>query len=261
MRSGTRRAASVHPASLRLDTRVTTPPSRSRSDLVDLRHAVDGTARARAAAAPGRGRPDRRALALPPEARVAAAARPWASSRRLARRGARECHGAWRGRTRRVVAHPDRYRRRCARTPRGWPRRVPRYVSCGARDLLERLGCAYDRYITRGSEMTIALPPTIARFIDASNARDLEAAVDCFGEEAVVEDEGRTHRGIIEVRAWKQATEERFRYTIEPTGMEERDGHSLVRAILAGNFPGSPVELTYDFRLVDDAIESLRIHP
>jgi hypothetical protein len=72
-----------------------------------------------------------------------------------------------------------------------------------------------------GSEMTIALPPTIARFIDASNARDLEAAVDCFGEEAFVEDEGRTHR----------------------------------------NFPGSPVELTYDFRLVDDAIESLRIHP
>jgi hypothetical protein len=112
-----------------------------------------------------------------------------------------------------------------------------------------------------GSEMAIALPPTIARFIDASNARDLEAAVDCFGEEAVVEDEGRTHRGIVEVRAWKQATEERFRYTIEPTGFEERDGRSLVRGILAGNFPGSPVELTYDFRLVDDAIESLRIHP
>jgi hypothetical protein len=112
-----------------------------------------------------------------------------------------------------------------------------------------------------GSEMAIALPPTIARFIEASNARDLEAAAGCFGEEAVVEDEGRTHRGIAEVRAWKEATEERFRYTIEPTGVEERDGRSLVRGILAGNFPGSPVELTYDFRLVDDAIESLRIHP
>jgi hypothetical protein len=112
-----------------------------------------------------------------------------------------------------------------------------------------------------GSLMAIALPPTIARFIDASNARDLDAAVDCFSEEAVVEDEGRTHRGIAEVRAWKQATEERFRYTIEPTGLEERDGRSLMRGILAGNFPGSPVELTYDFRVVDDAIESLRIHP
>jgi hypothetical protein len=109
--------------------------------------------------------------------------------------------------------------------------------------------------------MAIALPPTIARFIVASNARDLEAAVDCFGEQAVVEDEGRTHRGIAEVRAWKQATEERFRYTIEPTGLEERHGRSLMRGILAGDFPGSPVDLTYDFRVVDDAIESLRIHP
>ena len=112
-----------------------------------------------------------------------------------------------------------------------------------------------------GSRMTIALPPTIARFIDASNARDLDAAVDCFGEQAVVEDEGQTHRGIAEVRAWKQATEERFRYTIEPTGLEEREGRSLVRGILAGDFPGSPVELTYDFHVVDGAIESLRIHP
>ena len=111
------------------------------------------------------------------------------------------------------------------------------------------------------SEMAIALPPTIERFIEASNSRDLETAIDCFAEEAVVEDEGRTHRGIVEVRAWKQATEERFRYTIEPTCLEERAGRSLVRGILAGNFPGSPIELTYDFRLVDDAIESLRIHP
>ena len=109
--------------------------------------------------------------------------------------------------------------------------------------------------------MAISLPPGVARFIDASNARDLDAAIDCFAEDAVVEDEGRTHRGIAEVRAWKQATEERFRYTIVPTGLEERDGRSLVRGILAGNFPGSPVELTYDFRLVDDTIESLRIHP
>jgi hypothetical protein len=109
--------------------------------------------------------------------------------------------------------------------------------------------------------MAIALPPAIARFIDASNARNLEAAIDCFAGDAAVEDEGRTHRGIAEVRAWKQATEERFRYTIEPTGVEERAGRFLVRGILAGNFPGSPVELTYDFRLVDDTIESLRIHP
>jgi len=47
------------------------------------------------------------------------------------------------------------------------------------------------------------LTPVIARFVDASNARDLDAFVSCFAARAVVEDEGRTHRGLAEVRAWK----------------------------------------------------------
>jgi len=63
------------------------------------------------------------------------------------------------------------------------------------------------------------------------------------------------------VRAWKQATEDRYRYTIEPIGLELRDGHVVVRATLAGNFPGSPVDLDYDFTLAGDAIVSLSIHP
>jgi hypothetical protein len=109
--------------------------------------------------------------------------------------------------------------------------------------------------------MAISLPPTIARFIDASNARDLDSAVACFATDAVVEDEGETHRGLGEVRAWKQATEDRYRYIIDPTGIDRRGGQAVVRATLAGNFPGSPVELEYEFTLVDDSIESLKIHP
>jgi ketosteroid isomerase-like protein len=109
--------------------------------------------------------------------------------------------------------------------------------------------------------MAITLPPTIASFIAASNARDLDTAVACFAADAVVEDEGETHRGLGEVRAWKQATEDRFRYTIDPTGIDEREGRVIVSATLTGNFPGSPVELEYEFTLADDVIESLRIHP
>jgi hypothetical protein len=33
------------------------------------------------------------------------------------------------------------------------------------------------------------LPPTIVRFIEASNARDLDASVACFADDALVEDE------------------------------------------------------------------------
>ena len=105
------------------------------------------------------------------------------------------------------------------------------------------------------------LETTISRFIEASNARNLDAAVACFDADAVVEDEGETHRGLAAVRAWKKATEDRFRYTIEPTGVERRsESETVVIATLAGDFPGSPVELKYEFTLRDDAIEALRIH-
>lgn len=105
------------------------------------------------------------------------------------------------------------------------------------------------------------LPPVISRFVEASNARDVDALVACFAANAVVEDEGRTHRGLSEVRAWKQETEDRFRYTIEPLSLEQRDGRAILVATLAGNFPGSPVDLFYEFTIVGVAIEALAIHP
>ncbi len=103
------------------------------------------------------------------------------------------------------------------------------------------------------------LPPLIARFVAASNAEDVDAFVACFAADAVVEDEGQTHGGLEKVRAWKQETQDRFTYTIEPTSLEDRDGRSLLTVTLAGNFPGSPVELVYELTIVDDAIHSLGI--
>ncbi|HEX9417379.1 MAG TPA: nuclear transport factor 2 family protein [Gaiellaceae bacterium] len=64
------------------------------------------------------------------------------------------------------------------------------------------------------------LPPVLARFVDASNARDVDAFLTCFDTDAVVEDEGRTHRGLAALRGWKQETQDRFHYTIEPTGLD-----------------------------------------
>ena len=105
------------------------------------------------------------------------------------------------------------------------------------------------------------LPPVVARFIAASNARNLDRAIACFAPDAVVEDEGQTHAGIDEVREWKRETENRYRYTIEPAELEQANGKTMLTAILAGNFPGSPVDLMYEFTIADDAIKALRIHP
>jgi len=103
------------------------------------------------------------------------------------------------------------------------------------------------------------LPLTVARFVETSNARDVNAFVTCFATDAVVADEGRTHRGLDEVRAWKQESQDRYRYTIDPVRLAKRDGETILTATLAGDFPGSPVELDYEFRIVDDAIETLSI--
>ena len=105
------------------------------------------------------------------------------------------------------------------------------------------------------------MPPIVARFVDASNARDLDRFVTCFAADAVVEDEGRTHTGIDEVRGWKQETEDLYTYTIEPTELDQRNGQTILTATLVGNFPGSPVDLMYEFTITEGAIKALSIHP
>ena len=100
---------------------------------------------------------------------------------------------------------------RCAPTPRDGADAFGDACRAGLAIFLTGSGLQTIVISPERSEMAIALPPTIERFIEASNSRDLEIANDRFAEEAVVEDEGRTHRGIVEVRAWKQATEERLR--------------------------------------------------
>jgi hypothetical protein len=104
------------------------------------------------------------------------------------------------------------------------------------------------------------LPSIVARFVEASNARDLDRFVACFAADAVVEDEGRTHTGADEVREWKHETEDRFMYTIEPTELDQRNGQTILTATLVGNFPGSPVDLIYEFTIAEGAIKALSIH-
>jgi hypothetical protein len=80
-----------------------------------------------------------------------------------------------------------------------------------------------------GVTLVMNLPPLIERFVVASNTRDLDAFVTCFVPDAVVEDEGRTNRGLAEVRAWKQETEDLYRYPVEPSHLYPRCGQTIRR--------------------------------
>ena len=74
-----------------------------------------------------------------------------------------------------------------------------------------------------------------------------------------MKDEGRTHAGLDAIKAWKAAASAAYTYTSEPYALEQREGSSIVTSRVTGNFPGSPVDLRYRFRLERDLIASLEI--
>ncbi len=109
--------------------------------------------------------------------------------------------------------------------------------------------------------MSIDLPSPIAIYIAAENRGDPEAMAQCFAEHAVVRDEGKTIEGLAAIKQWKAETRKKYQHTVEPLACVEKDGKTIVTSRLAGNFPGSPIELRFIFKLVGDMIASLEIRP
>jgi len=103
------------------------------------------------------------------------------------------------------------------------------------------------------------LPRVIQRYIDASNAHDVKAIVDCFADDAVVRDESATHRGKIDIKRWATETIEKYRFQFKPVSAEERASETVVCIEISGAFPGSPVTLDYHFAIANDRIQSLTI--
>ena len=104
------------------------------------------------------------------------------------------------------------------------------------------------------------LPEPIVAYFKADQ-RDGEAVAHCFTKQAVVIDEGQTHCGQEAIKAWKTAASAKYTYTSAPFAMEQTDGWYTVTSRLTGNFPGSPVELRYLFRLERGKIAQLQITP
>ena len=104
------------------------------------------------------------------------------------------------------------------------------------------------------------LPEPIAAYFD-TDKRDAEAVARCFTKRAVVKDEGQTHTGVAAIKAWKSAASAKYTYTSEPFAVDQKDGGYVVTSRLTGNFPGSPLNLRFAFRLERGKIASLEIAP
>ena len=110
------------------------------------------------------------------------------------------------------------------------------------------------------AKRSLNLPKPVAAYFSADKV-DGKAVSECFTENAVVKDEGHTHKGRAAIKAWKTDASAKYQYTCEPLACEEKDGKTVVTSHLVGNFPGSPVDLRFFFQLEGGKIASLEISP
>ena len=107
--------------------------------------------------------------------------------------------------------------------------------------------------------MSMQLPKPIELYFTSVNSNDTDTLAACFAADATVQDEGHTYEGLAAIKEWKAGTKKKYDPTIEPLETVERDGTTVVKSKVSGNFPGSPVNLEFIFGPKGDKIASLEI--
>jgi ketosteroid isomerase-like protein len=107
--------------------------------------------------------------------------------------------------------------------------------------------------------MRLDLSDLLAAYFAAENRNDTDAIGACFADHAVVRDEGRTIKGVPNIKRWMRDAKAKYQHTVEPIEVVKRDGKTVVVAKVAGNFPNSPVNLDHIFEIEGDRISSLEI--
>ena len=107
--------------------------------------------------------------------------------------------------------------------------------------------------------MSAPLPRPLPEYFKATNEHDFAAALAPFAVDAIVEDEGKEYRGAVAIRKWIEETIRKYNFTVEITGTHGTDGKIIVEGRVAGTFPGSPVNVTYEFTLARQRIVRLVI--
>ena len=107
--------------------------------------------------------------------------------------------------------------------------------------------------------MPVQLPVAIERYVQIANSGAAEAASECFAPNAIVYDEGGTHEGLAAIRDWMTSTKKKYNHSVTPLEFMKHGDQSVLKARLAGNFPGSPITVKFSFVLSGGKIRSLDI--
>lgn len=107
--------------------------------------------------------------------------------------------------------------------------------------------------------MSLDLPKPIGAYFAAKNAHDIDAMLAPFAEDAHVRDEGRDYDGHPAIRAWMEETTRKYRVNVAPEEASADGARLTIRALVSGDFLGSPAYLTYRFATIGDRITDLEI--
>jgi len=103
------------------------------------------------------------------------------------------------------------------------------------------------------------LPAVVKRYFEASNRRDAAATAACFATDGVLEDQFGQHVGRAEIEKRIIEINRRFRpaFALLRDQAAEEDVGLVVS--VSGDFPGSPVQLDFHFRIRCRKIAALTI--
>ncbi|BCA53796.1 hypothetical protein W02_09360 [Nitrospira sp. KM1] len=103
------------------------------------------------------------------------------------------------------------------------------------------------------------LPAIVRTYIDAKNAFDVNVALECFSDDAVVHDEQTDRRGKQDIKRWLEETINKYHDQLRPIRFTEQNDTIVLTAEISGTFDGSPVELDFHFSLQSGKILNLSI--
>jgi ketosteroid isomerase-like protein len=100
---------------------------------------------------------------------------------------------------------------------------------------------------------------TLERYFTATNNHDVDGMTADLADDAVVKDDGREHHGVPAIREWTKEILRKYKPQVVPTKVAREADRTAVSVNTSGDFPGSPIALTYRFKLDGDKISHLEI--
>src|SRR5258705_8174678 len=104
------------------------------------------------------------------------------------------------------------------------------------------------------------LPQPLGSYFEAVNREDVDGMLTPFAANAVVTDEGKTRSCVIELREWIEEVTGKYhpRFKVQDV-VKDSAGAVVVIGLVSGPFPGSPIRISYTFRLSEGKITHLVI--